>query len=205
MRDSLRFAHRVVMQLPAVDANHISIASWADLSRSSMKSAVRDYQKLLDVDVKDPEMLTKLPSRLLEYQYRLGWDEEDYVAPAKLLKFSPGTSCYISHDSPFVAARRARLRFDRSSLNASLFKRRCSPTDKCPVCGLVEDTDHVLLHCPAYDAARQACKAAFAFHKVDFNAGILLGQVEDLPAHLQKPILEASGTLLSQIKRIGPL
>ena len=46
-----------------------------------------------------------------------------------------------------------RLRLGCSSLNYDLFKNHVSDTDKCN-CGLIESSEHFLLHCARYDNIR---------------------------------------------------
>ena len=71
-------------------------------------------------------------------------------------------SCLTSL-SPSDASVISRLRFNRARLNQSLHKRRISPTDKCPTCvDAVETVEHVVMHCPRYDAFRFACFCSLA-------------------------------------------
>ena len=108
-----------------------------------------------------------------------GADEKQHEPPVKLLKLKPGPACYLRLDSKEVASRRARLRFDRSGLRASLKQRRLVASDDCPDCKGVPDTaKHVLLHCPAYAAARQTCEAAMRRANCTFDESTALGDVE---------------------------
>src|SRR5687767_13604537 len=62
-------------------------------------------------------------------------------------------------DTKTVASRRARLRFDRSGLNASRYRRKLSNTDQCPDCKLATDSaEHVVLDCPSHNIARKCCQ-----------------------------------------------
>jgi hypothetical protein len=70
---------------------------------------------------------------------------------------------YLTTLPPTDAATIARLRFNRSRLNQSLFKRHRSDTDKCPNCsGTVETVEHVLMSCPRYDKERFECFCTLA-------------------------------------------
>jgi hypothetical protein len=64
---------------------------------------------------------------------------------------------YLIHDTPSNASLRARLRFDLARLNASLHRRGQEPHPTCPRClAPQESPEHALLHCPAYQAPRDA-------------------------------------------------
>jgi hypothetical protein len=183
----------------------LSICPVLSQSRAPIKAAVRRYEWLLSVNHQDPNLLQLLKPAALQYQLRMWWDEKDASIPVKLLKFEPGPSKYLTHDKPKAASRRARLRFDRSSLNLSMSRRRCSNTSLCPVCHITEDADHVLHTCPSYDVARHACQAAFAYHNIPFQSSYLLGEVSPLPPRVQASILDASASFLQTITRIGPI
>ena len=65
---------------------------------------------------------------------------------------------YLTTLPPSEASTIARLRFNRSRLNQSLFKRHRSDTDKCPTCpNVIETVEHVLMACPRYDKQRFEC------------------------------------------------
>src|SRR6185295_7238779 len=91
-----------------------------------------------------------------------GWPEEgDPSLPLLNVKFKPGMSLYLVRDNKDIASRRARLRFDRSGLGASLAKRRLVASADCPDCkGVTDDAEHALLQCPRFAVPRQACAAA---------------------------------------------
>ena len=65
---------------------------------------------------------------------------------------------YLTLLSPSDASVISRLRFNRSRLNQSLFKRHKSDSDKCPTCpDSTESVQHVLISCPRYDVDRFHC------------------------------------------------
>lgn len=63
---------------------------------------------------------------------------------------------YLSILSPSLSSIISRLRFNRSRINQSLYKRSCISTDKCPTCpnNITETVEHVLMQCPTYDQLR---------------------------------------------------
>lgn len=149
----------------------------------------------------------QIAAALLRHQLRSWWDgEEKEPCLIKSLKMDPGTALYLLHDPALVAKRRARLRFDRSSLNKSLFRRRLAASPYCPDCPNDEDTaEHILLHCQRYDAARSACDAVFRQYNVHMTLATLLGELGDIrPSAKRLALLQASSTLLAAIKRVGP-
>ena len=77
----------------------------------------------------------------------------------------PGTTLplYLTTLPPAEASTISRLRFNRSRLNQSLFKRHRSHTDKCATCPDTSETvEHVLLTCPRYDRLRFECFCALS-------------------------------------------
>jgi hypothetical protein len=145
-------------------------------------------------------------TRLQEEQLRDWWPEEDksHELPVKALKLSTGPARYLTLDDKDVASRRARLRFDRSGLRASLRQRRLVASDDCPDCKGVPDTaDHVLLACPAFQLERKTCEASLANYGCVLDFGTALGGVELLAPHMQRVTLAATGRLLRAIDRIA--
>jgi len=77
-------------------------------------------------------------------------------------KVRPGRSLYLYMEPRATAVVRARLRFNRCSLNESLHKRALSDSPICahPPCSrtrTAETVQHALLQCPLYSSARAAC------------------------------------------------
>lgn len=108
---------------------------------------------------------------------------------------------YLSHDSRSVAVTRARFRMNRANLNSWLFRYGAIPTSACPKCNDPnEDADHVLLHCPAYDAARRTCHLRFSQLGCPFTVDVLLGSLASVPKVHHRECLAASAVLLSSIK-----
>jgi hypothetical protein len=96
------------------------------------------------------------------------WHTSQYNSPAdqhslfpcykNLMQVKNELPLYLTVLSPSDASTLARLRFNRSKLNQTLFKRHRSNTDKCPSCpDTVETVEHVLMFCPRYDKYRFNC------------------------------------------------
>jgi hypothetical protein len=122
----------------------------------------------------------------------------------KRLKSKPGMAVYLFHDSKVVAARRARLRFNKSSLRASLHSRRLAADPHCPDCkNVTESPQHVIFDCPTYAIARAACTTALADRGLLLTIPHALGGLENVPDYLHELVLQATATLLLAITRIG--
>src|SRR4051812_38417892 len=120
------------------------------------------------------------------------------------VKFKPDIADYLLHDSKVVAARRARLRFDKSSLRASLHSRRIAADPFCPDCkNITESPQHAILDCPSYANARTACSAALLSRGLRLTVPLTLGGLEGEPNSLHTLILKATGILLIAMTRIG--
>jgi hypothetical protein len=82
-------------------------------------------------------------------------------------KLRAGRSLYLYHESRGTAVLRARLRFNRASLEQSLHMRglAVSPTCfhvDCRRAGLEDTVDHALLHCPLIRVERERCRNQLA-------------------------------------------
>jgi hypothetical protein len=198
---ALWFARRA----QTLDATHPTAQQWAEDSRGAEQSEARRYEAA--VDGSSLALTNKdVATRLQEKQLSEWWPDEDktHELPVKALKLLPGPARYLTLDDKEVASRRARLRFDRSGLRASLRQRRLVASDDCPDCKGVTDTaEHVLLVCPAYQVERKTCVAALARYACVLNFGTALGDVEFLAPHMQRASLAATGTLLRAIDRIA--
>lgn len=69
---------------------------------------------------------------------------------------------YLQHDHPTIAARRARLRFNRGLLNHARFRLKFTRSATCARCpsGEPETVEHMLCHCTAYTEQRERYIAA---------------------------------------------
>lgn len=197
---ALRFARRAV----TLPEQHPTAVLWRDEARGPEQSAVRRWEEAVGGQALQlGPKLTK--ERLLMRQLASGWtDGKDTCVPLLTHKFEPGLSVYLLLDDKHTASRRARLRFDRSGLRASLAKRRLVPSPDCPDCkGAVDDADHVLLTCPAFAGPRANCAAALAQAGCVLSTELALGRVEHLPKRKQAAALLATSELLTAIERIG--
>jgi hypothetical protein len=70
---------------------------------------------------------------------------------------------YLTTEPPSAAARRARLRFRRTKFNFNLERVGFKTQTVCSLCrSRQEDNHHVLLECPAHEAARDVCCLALS-------------------------------------------
>lgn len=135
----LNTQHTLLPPLPSLtsalvnfsSALNITGASSTPLSASSLKALTSHALKY-----QSQTLLKSTPGRL----YKL------LIPPEK-------TASYILTEPRPIARLRARIRLNRPSFNASLFKRRLASTPKYPHCQSAEDIEHVLLECHAYDPA----------------------------------------------------
>ena len=111
------------------------------------------------------------------------------------------------------------IRQHRPAFNQSLFTRQLSPTAKCPFCGFIEDVEHVLLECYAYDSARHSLSNALWSLVADTkhaNAGwslfrslhgvrALSGEVAHVPPRFRSDVLHISAAFLFAINDIRPI
>jgi hypothetical protein len=99
-------------------------------------------------------------------------------------KLRPGRSLYLYMEPRATAVVRARLRFNRCSLNESLHKRALADSPFCahPPCNrsrTEETVQHALLECPLYSSARAACANQLRRSGGGpLSLSVLLGQVE---------------------------
>jgi len=200
-KSALWFARRAM----TLDDSHPTARQWAAEAKGAERSEVRQYEAV--VGDKAIAVTNELADhRMQQRQISDWWDEEDkkHVLPVKLLKLNTGPSRYLILDNREAASRRARLRFDRSGLQASLKQRRLTANENCPDCKGEPDTaDHVLLRCPTFDQARRACGNALARVNCHLNSGIAMGGVEDLSPQQQLTVLHATAGLLMAIGRIA--
>ena len=69
-----------------------------------------------------------------------------------LIDLTDNLPYYLTSDDKLSCTIRARLRFNRSNKNTSLYKINMSTHTWCPYCPLVDETlDHIIHTCPIYD------------------------------------------------------
>ena len=198
---ALGFCRRAV----TLDPGHPTAEHWAANSRGAERSEAKRFETAVgasSLELNNQEVAF----RLQEKQLREWWPEEDikHELPVKLLKLQPGIACYLTLDDKEVASRRARLRFDRSGLRASLRQRRLVPTADCPDCKGVPDTaEHVLMSCPSFSGERHACETALGRCRCVLDLATAMGAVEDVTPHQRRTSLAATGRLLRAIDRIA--
>jgi hypothetical protein len=107
---------------------------------------------------------------------------------------------YLLSDPRPTAVLRARFRLNRANLNAWLYRCGAVPAPRCPKCNHPsEDLDHVILHCPAYNAPRLACQAELLRLGAPSSLPVLLGSMDDVPQNHRRSCLAATATFVSNI------
>ena len=119
-----------------------------------MISALVEFENELKIAHDDTSLNIKQAVMQLHHEQCIQKDTGKY-----LLKFyrslSPRPPLYLYHDTKPLVILRAKLRFNLSLLNYSLFSRGGVNNASCPHCANVTETrDHVLLNCPMYAADR---------------------------------------------------
>jgi hypothetical protein len=198
---ALWFARRAV----TLEGKHPTAELWAAEPRGAEQSEARRYEEI--VKCKAMQLDNREASEILQQrQLNQRWDADDKQnePPVKLLKWITGPARYLDLDGKEIASRRARLRFDRSGLRASLHQRRLAVSADCPDCKDSPDTaDHVLLNCGTYNAERLACVSQLVTAGCSLNVAIALGEVEHLNPKRQAICLTATGLLLRAIDRVA--
>jgi hypothetical protein len=169
------------------------------LKKASMKAALRRYtstaKRALFLDDIKNDLLSDLQSSHLS-----------------------SVNHYLLGDPPEVIALRARIRFDCSLLNSSLYSRHIIDSDNCPHCpaGCVETLSHCLFDCPHYAAARSKFISSLSqcdnvpdqndpdFQHAVLNACLGLDCDSKLRDFKQTPMEKATGKLLLEIAELRP-
>jgi hypothetical protein len=132
--------------------------------------------------------------------------ESKLGARYKFLRESAGVAEYVLRDPRSVAALRARIRLNRASINAVLYRYRSVPSPACDRCkSPIEDVEHVLLHCPTFALARSVCSDSLYRLNLSLSVPRLIGDNSDLPAATNQALLAASGRFLLAISNIRRL
>lgn len=198
---ALWFARRAL----TLESKHPTSELWVAEPRGAEQSEARRYEEV--VHTKAMQLDNREASDILQQrQLNQRWDADDkrHEPPVKLLKWSTGPARYLALDGKEIASRRARLRFDRSGLRASLRMRRLVDSEECPDCKAPADTaEHVLLHCRAYDDARLACVTQLSSAGCSLDLALALGEVEHLNPKRQLICLTATARLLRAIDRVA--
>ena len=105
-----------------------------------------------------------------------------------LLCLSNSLPSYLLLDDKLTCTIRARLRFNRSNMNTSLFKMNMSTHTSCPYCPFEEETlDHVIHTCPIYNMPQHPLRnnltQSLAQINIPLTNDLILGKVEHLTKH----------------------
>jgi len=165
----------------------------------SIASEIHEALEAVGSSVGDPPQRSSLPGIILQHDF-----DQWSSSPHSLSNFKhrPGLSYYLSHDSIIFAQLRARFRLNVAPIGGS----KISSSPRCPLCSAeVEDIFHVIMTCPAYDAARYRLFCHFSYYRITPTLQIILGDFDSIPSHLRSTIISITGEFLLSISRIRKL
>ena len=131
-------------------------------------------------------------------------DAKEGSKQLKALKTQAGPSGYLLADDRRLSAVRARLRFDRASLNASLAQRCVVPDASCPHCGQVDSVEHCLLECKRFASQRNDLDLELQREGEQLSLATVLTS-DLLPKHVWSNVQQSSGRFLLAIDAIRAL
>ena len=170
---TVRFAYEIKeLEGLAVNARK---AKWASLQpNSNNNNTSTNHQQITQAQLKEGELQNS-------------YNELVYSGKAKrLLQLKPPTinfnlnkrELYIKHDPPSVSKYRARFRFNRMKVNEVLNQYKLRDNPYCDECeDEIESREHLLLHCPIYDAKRYELFNQLDSIDVPLNINTVLGDV----------------------------
>ena len=106
-----------------------------------------------------------------------------------LKKSEPEIARYLLVDSRPIVSIRARLRLHVDLSFTRLHRYRKRETENCDFCDEPRgDTNHILLHCPAFKSPRSKCEKSLLSiaPKEELTKGIILGHLPKINLHNQK-------------------
>ena len=140
------------------------------------------------------------------------WEEDESGAIKKLYNnkkhLPPSTPAYLKEDSPKTACIRARLRFERTTLQSRLHVYNKHESPNCKYCmthtqkQTIDDSRHVLLFCPQFKAARFVLARALRRHGLSVN--LILGCVDHMRRRERNYVLDHTATFLEHIYTLRP-
>src|SRR6185436_14750454 len=173
--------------------------------KNAISACIRRSSAAVNVAIDNKEAMAVVHDQLQRHQWQ-EWQSNDIGCwQLKGLKLSSGPSLYLLHDGRRLATLRARLRFNRCSLRASLAERRLSADPNCEVCAVPETVEHCLLVCPRYTIARQECAAALDLHRLPLTLASALGSLDDAGPGVRRAALATTGRYLLAIDNIRHL
>jgi hypothetical protein len=204
---ALRFAYNIYSQ-PGPDICKLLLSEKENVVSATVRSSLMSF----NFNSLDSKRMAHARDAVDQWQ----WDNWGGAAGGPLqlkgVKLWHGVSEYLLVDDRRTAVIRARLRHDRSSLNASLASRRVVPSPNCSACGIPETSEHCLLQCPRFALPRLLCTLGLSVLAADFNLATVLGDVDRpkdspdrLPAAVRRNILKTTGSFLLEIDNIRRL
>ena len=112
---------------------------------------------------------------------------------------------YLFSDSPNISKIRARFRFNRTTLNATIHRYNSTVSNYCLHCFQhtqiqhVEDVAHLLLSCPKYRLQRIILHLQLSTLNITLTLSTILGCVDHLSSNKQKFILQHTSKFIQSI------
>ena len=167
---------------------------------------IRNAERAVNCSSSDATAVAAAPKLLRRAQHNAWLFDAGGPQSLKAVKLRPGISQHLMLDDRVVCTMRARLRFNRSSLNASLAERKVTSDARCQNCGVPETTEHCLLYCQLHDTGRAACQQLLAAMNVPFGVDTVLGSPDAVPNSRDCPaVLTITGDFLRTIDTVRRL
>jgi hypothetical protein len=171
---------------------------------NSVSASIHRFSRNLGVRIDDPLHVRSLRHTVDQWQLD-NWSEvKEGSKLLKGLKTQAGPSSYLLSDERRLSAVRARLRFDRASLNASLAQRSVLANANCPTCGQIDTVEHCLLECPRFLRQRNDLDMELQPIGEDVTLATILAS-DLLPKHVWSDVQLSSGRFLLAIDTIRKL
>jgi hypothetical protein len=173
--------------------------------RNPIATEIRRIQRHHNIQCDNSAQMLSVRDRIEQAQFDSWKFESKLTTDLQGVKQSPGTSLYMLRDTRPVCNLRARLRFNRCGLNASLAQRRVVPSPLCLMCGVDETVEHCLLECDSYDIVRNTCKNRLEAETLPMNLAVILGDEHAINSLSVAAALSITGDFLIAIHAIRKL
>jgi len=188
---ALRFGHQL-LKLDAKDPCKQLLFSHTN----TITVEINRVQRSTDVSYESTAEMKAARKTIDKLQFDVWVFDSSTANHLKGIKLNYGTSSYLLHDSRAICNVRARLRFDKASLHASLAQRRIVQDPNCALCHVPETVEHCILHCQRFDNLRTTCKSALLAQNIPFNIATVLGDTTGLSPALTRHLLDTTSSYL---------
>lgn len=221
----LRFAQRCLQLTPGQNRVSSAYVRYSEACEVKQHYRQSNYCRSIPAEVDLPESrelwnptgnpnISLMRADLDEAQERCRMSWAHKKCPKLLaLKPKPSPPEYFSRDPRLIGILRARLRLNRAALNGPLALMGVVDEPYCLLCRpqqaqVYEDTNHLLLHCQAYAAARAVLFQTLSTLGVSAanRLNVILGDVSDCIGQKRKnAVISATGVFLAKVNEIRRL